>query len=104
MEGSGAGSGASSAPATPSTASQYAVFKVVDHEGAKAWLPVGVEETGDRKGEPKGYPGKTRREAIKAAIGAGDAELGGGPYYAVPVSKIGDSENPKPPPQPAVTW
>lgn len=103
MEGSGA-TGATAAASTPSTSSQYAVFKVVDHEGAKAWLPVGVEEKGDRQGEPKGYPGKTRREAIKAAIGAGDAELGGGPYYAVPVSKIGDSEDPQPPNEPAVRW
>lgn len=78
----------------------YAIFREVDHEGAKAWLPVAVDE----KGRPKGYKGGTRRQAIGEAIAAGDAELGGGPYWCVPASKIGEPENPKPKANPAIDW
>lgn len=78
----------------------YAIFREVDHEGAKAWLPVGVEDDGT----PKGYEGSTRRQAIGNAIKAGDAELGGGPFHGVPVSKLGEPENPKAKGTPAIDW
>lgn len=81
----------------------YAVLRVVDHEGAEALLPVAVEEHGDRAGEPKGYAGKTGREAIKAAIAAGDASTDQAPFRAVPISKLGKKESPKPK-EPALAW
>lgn len=78
----------------------YAVLKVIEVEGAKALQPVAVEEA---TGEPKGYPGKTRREAIKAAIAAGDTSTDDAPFRAIPVRSLGVEENPKPK-EPALAW
>lgn len=82
------------------TSGTYAVFSVIDVEGAKALLPVAIEEA---TGEPKGYTGKTRREAIKAAIAAGDTSTDHAPFRAIPVRSLGTEENPKPK-EPALAW